>query len=393
MTIANIKYYNNLSNNFNLYHNNNINIFIHLITTPLSILELISIINKVFNNTSFTKILSLLYCISLAYNDIPFNSLYLTSYSISIIVVISNKIKMKLLYNILFFILGYLAQDLSHYLTNESTYQSSYVSQNSQNSQNFVKNLTEHTYYLLPLIITSSIKYETFYHNTFLYKLTGILPMILVYTTDYLISKGHIVYPWDFREYKIIKKEYSNIYYITSLFIISYFTDYKIFLISTSFIHYIQYIYVYYYRCSIDYNKFKRDVIFYKFLSIIQLYSLYTSTFTSFSCIYNNLLSIIIIISSNILSGYSAYLLGTDGCYFGIELGYVNKNKNYVSKFPYGYIRHPMILYQCIALYSMNNNLLFYNNWPFLIYFHILFYIIHMIQEHFDIYKNNKLPI
>ena len=26
MTIANIKYYNNLSNNFNLYHNNNINI-------------------------------------------------------------------------------------------------------------------------------------------------------------------------------------------------------------------------------------------------------------------------------------------------------------------------------------------------------------------------------
>jgi hypothetical protein len=388
MTIANIKYYNNLSNNFNLYHNNNINILIHLITTPLSILELISIINKIFNNTSFTKILSLVYCISLVYNDIPFNVLYLTSYSISIIVVISNKIKMKLLYNILLFIVGYLAQDLSHYLTNESTYQSSYF---SQNSQNFIKHFTEHTYYLLPLIITSSIKSGIIYYNTFLYKLPGILPMIFVYTTDYLVSKGYIVYPWDFREYKIIKKKYSNIYYITSLLIISYFTDYKIFLISTSFIHYIQYIYVYYYRTNIDYNKFKRDVIFYKFLSLAQLYSLYTSTFTSFSCVYNNLLSIIIIISSNILSGYSAYLLGTDGCYFGIELGYVNKN--YVSKFPYGYIPHPMILSQCIALYSMNNNLLFYNNWPFLIYFHILFYIIHMIQEHFDIYKINKLPV
>ena len=86
-------------------------------------------------------------------------------------------------------------------------------------------------------------------------------------------------------------------------------------------------------------------------------------------------------------------MLGTDGCYFGIELGYVNKNKNYVSKFPYGYIPHPMILSQCIALYSMNNNFIFYNNWPFLIYFHILFYLIHMIQEQFDIYKNNKLPI
>lgn len=387
MTIANIKYYNNLSNNFNLYHNNNINIFIHLITTPLSLLELISIINKLSNNALVIKILSLIYCISLAYNDIPFNVLYLTSYAISIIVVISSKIKIKLLYNILLFIVGYLAQDLSHYLTNEATYQSSYI------SDNFIKHFTEHTYYLLPLIITSSIKSELIYNNTILYKLLSILPILFVYTTDYLISKGNIVYPWDFREYKIIKKEYSNIYYITSLFIISYLTDYKIFLIGTSYIHYIQYIYVYYYRSTIDYNKFKRDVIFYKFLSLGQLYSLYILTFTSFSCVYNNLLSIIIIISSNILSGYSAYLLGTNGCYFGIELGYISKNKNYISKFPYGYIPHPMILSQCIALYFMNNNFLFYNNWPFLIYFHILFYLIHMIQEQFDIYINNKLPI
>jgi uncharacterized membrane protein YGL010W len=387
MTDANINYYNNLSNKFNLYHKNNINILIHLITTPLSILEIISIINKISNNTLFVKTLGLIYYISLAYNDIPFNVLCLTSYAISTIVVISNKIKMKLLYNILLFIVGYLAQDLSHYLTNEATYQSSYI------SDNFIRHFTEHTYYLLPLIITSSIKSELIYNNTILYKLLGILPILFVYTTDYLISKGYIVYPWDFREYKIIKKEYSNIYYIASLFIISYLTDYKIFLIGTSYIHYIQYIYVYYYRSSIDYNKFKRDVIFYKFLSLAQLYSLYISTFTSFSCVYNNLLSIIIIISSNILSGYSAYLLGTDGCYFGIELGYISKNKNYISKFPYGYIPHPMILSQCIALYFMNNNMLFYNNWPFLIYFHILFYLIHMIQEHFDIYINNKLPI
>ena len=387
MSIANIKHYNNLSNNFNLYHNNNINIFIHLITTPLSLLELISIINKISNNALLIKSLSLLYCVSLAYYGIPFNVLCLTSYAISIIVVISSKIKIKLLYNILLFIVGYLAQDLSHYLTNEATYQSSYI------SDNFTKHFTEHTYYLLPLIITSSIKSKIIYNNTILYKLLGILPALFVYVTDYLILKGYIVYPWDFQEYKIIKKEYSNIYYIISLFIISYLTDYKIFLISTSYIHYIQYIYVYYYRNSIDYNKFKRDVIFYKFLSLAQLYSLYISTFTSFSCFYNNLLSIIIIILSNILSGYSAYLLGTDGCYFGIELGYISKNKNYISKFPYGYIPHPMILSQCIALYFMNNNLLFYNNWSFFIYFHILFYLIHMIQEQFDIYKNNKLPI
>ena len=49
MTDANINYYNNLSNKFNLYHKNNINILKHLITTPLSILEIISIINKISN--------------------------------------------------------------------------------------------------------------------------------------------------------------------------------------------------------------------------------------------------------------------------------------------------------------------------------------------------------
>ena len=75
-------------------------------------------------------------------------------------VVISSKIKMKLLYNILLFIVGYLAQDLSHYLTNEATYQSSYI------SNNFIKHFTEHTYYLLPLIITSSIKSKIIYNNT-----------------------------------------------------------------------------------------------------------------------------------------------------------------------------------------------------------------------------------
>lgn len=94
-----------------------------------------------------------------------------------------SKIKMKLLYNILVFIVGYLAQDLSHYLTNESTYQSSYI------SQNFIEHFTEHTYYLLPLIITSSIKSKLIYNNTILYKLLGILPILFVYTTDYLSIK------------------------------------------------------------------------------------------------------------------------------------------------------------------------------------------------------------
>lgn len=131
--INNVKNYNILSNKFNNYHQNYINIFIHLITTPLWLLELVSITNKITGNTIIIRLLSLFYCVSLAYFDIPLNVLALTSYTISNIVIISRYIKLKFVYNILIFITGYLMQDLSHYVTNEPTYQSSYINESYGN--------------------------------------------------------------------------------------------------------------------------------------------------------------------------------------------------------------------------------------------------------------------
>ncbi len=387
--IYNVKKINNLSNNFNKYHRDNVNVFIHLITTPLSILEITSIINKITGHTIIAKILCIFYCISLIYKDLPFNVICITSYILANIIIFSQKIKMKYLYNIIIFIIGYLIQDLSHYITGEQTYQSSYV-----NNYEYNELLFEHTYYLLPLIIISAIKSKIIYKKYPIYKIICITPLIKVFITDYLVKKEYIEYPWQFNKYKVIKKrDYSNLYYILTLFTISYYTDYKIFLIGTSFVHYIRYILTYYYRDNVDYIKFKNDVIFYKMISMFQLYSLYLLSFQNTNDIYNNIIGILFIIIGNSLSFYSSYLLGVDGCYFGIELGYVNKKKNYISKFPYGYIPHPMILSQCFALYGMNKNTIFYYNWSYLVYTHMLFYIIHIIQEHFDIYNILKLPM
>lgn len=388
--INNTNGYNILSNKFNSHHQNYINIFIHLITTPLSILELVSITNKITGNTIIIRVISLFYCISLAYFDIPLNILSLTSYAISNIIIISKYIKIKYLYNILLFIAGYLIQDLSHYITNEPTYQNSYINESTYR----IRLLIEHTYYLLPLVITSSVYKNVIYNNDLFNKILGIIPLILVYITDYIVEKKYIEYPWLVKKYKTIKKkDYSNIYYLTTLFAVSYLTDYKIFLLGTSYIHYIRYITTYYHRINVDYINFKRDVLLYKSISMIQLYYLYFISFRNINDIYINIGGISLILIGNIMSIYTYFLLGIDRCYFGIELGHLDKNKKYINKFPYGYIPHPMILSQCIAFYGINKNILFHNEWPYLIFMHILLYFVHMIQEQFDIHKKIYLPI
>lgn len=382
--IINAKKFNKLSNNFNEYHNNNLNIFIHLLTTSLTIFELILTINKVSNNTHISKIISFIYLISLPYYDLPFNVICLTSYSLAMLVIISEKIKTKFLYNIGLFIIGYLMQDFSHYITNEATYQSSYI--NSKLNSNSIANLfIEHTYYLLPLIISSSCKYSIVYKRQVYYKIISIIPMMYFYIQNYIFNKYNIKYPWQFKEYNIEKNSFSNLYYLLPLIILSYYTEYSIFLIGTSFIHHIRYIVTYYYRNNVDYIKFKKEIITYNTISYLQLYILYLKSYKNVQVILSNKYSIIFIIFGNILSIYYIYLSGIDVCCLGIELGYVTKR---ITKFSL----NPIILLQLIILYLMNNNYIFYKNWSYLAHAHIMFYIVHFIQHYLNIYIEYKLP-
>jgi len=381
----NVISFNKLSNNFNMYHSNYINIFIHLITTPLLIILISCFINKITRTFIITKIIGLFYCISLVYYDLPYNVVCMTTYILANLIITSQKINIKYLYNIILFISSYLIQDLSHYITNEATYQSSYI-----NISGYKNIFIEHTYYILPLVITSSLKSNIIYEKEIYYKIISLIPLIYVYITDFIVKKGYIEYPWQFRKNQLIKtKDYSNIYYIFTLYILSYYTTDNILLIGSSFIHYIRYILTYYYRHNVDYIKFKNDVIIYKIISMSQLYYFYISSLEN---INDNIYGISLIIIGNITCIYSSFLLGIDGCYFGIELGHVNKNKKYIEKFPYGYIQHPMILSQCLVFYGINKNIYFYVNYPYLIYTHMLLYLIHMFQEHFDIHINYVLP-
>ena len=51
------------------------------------------------------------------------------------------------------------------------------------------------------------------------------------------------------------------------------------------------------------------------------------------------------------------------------------------------YIPHPMIVSQVFALLGFFKAAHFRAEWPYLVPVHVAFYVTHMLQEHFDIYK------
>lgn len=85
------------------------------------------------------------------------------------------------------------------------------------------------------------------------------------------------------------------------------------------------------------------------------------------------------------LSSMATKALGIDRTYFAAELGLVEPK--WITQFPYGYIPHPMILSQVLALLGFMKASHFRTEWPYLIPVHVGFYVAHMLQEHFDVYK------
>mmetsp|Transcript_40090 Transcript_40090/g.40886 ORF Transcript_40090/g.40886 Transcript_40090/m.40886 type:complete len:683 (-) Transcript_40090:610-2658(-) len=185
-----------------------------------------------------------------------------------------------------------------------------------------------------------------------------------------------------------------NVLYLASALALWWSTgQYVIFLVMTSFIHYLRYIGTYYYRQDIDYGSFKRDVLLFKSLALLQLfYHYFSSYFTSSYSLSSHITTVDYISISMILSGYIVSImatnaLGIERTYFGSELGLCEAK--WITQFPYGYIPHPMIVSQIWALLGVQLSSSIRTQYPYLIPLHITLYTIHMIQEHFDIYKKS----
>lgn len=158
---------------------------------------------------------------------------------------------------------------------------------------------------------------------------------------------------------------------------------YEVFFALTSFVHYFRYISTFYIRRGIDFGSFKRDVLLFKSLALLQMF--YHYFFPSVLPFSLDFLSIAMILTGYVVSVMATNALGIDRTYFAAELGLVEPK--WITQFPYGYIPHPMIVSQIFALLGLYKASHFRNEWPYVVPIHITMYLIHMMQEHFDIYK------
>lgn len=191
---------------------------------------------------------------------------------------------------------------------------------------------------------------------------------------------------------------FANILFLVALAGLAWATEVPaIFLYGTSFVHYYCYITTYYRRDDVSFVSFQRDVLLFKSVALIQIMYIYMGPYLApllapiFPSLFQGFPEAEVWLSSlaMIVVGYSISLkatwaLGKDVTYFGIELGQVDKPKQFVTSFPYNVIPHPMILSQILALQGFHLVPHVHERFPYLIPVHVSLYMIHMAQEHFD---------
>jgi len=173
---------------------------------------------------------------------------------------------------------------------------------------------------------------------------------------------------------------FNNVLYLLLCYLVMKIFNYPfLFIILTSFVHYIKYIATFSYKKNINFGNFKRDCFLYKSIALINiiviLKNYFNGNFDKFP--------LYLIIFGYLLTMYSSYKLGIDHTYFGYELGKVEGK--IVNDFPYNVLPHPMILGQLIAFSGMLLIKGIKSKYKYLIVTHIIFYVIHMLQEEMQI--------
>jgi len=206
---------------------------------------------------------------------------------------------------------------------------------------------------------------------------------------EYAVNGGTVVY-------NSIDKLFGtrNILYVFGASLAGWTTgSYSVFLGLTQYVHYCRYITTYYKRKQANYGMFKRDVLFFKSVALLNLaYMVLKPLWVKGTSveglkandILENIPGFAMIIVGYGVSVAATAALGVDGTYFGIELGYVEADYQFVKSFPYNCIPHPMILSQVCALAGMHTFEGVGGTRGWIVPVHVAFYLTHMTQEIYD---------
>merc|ERR1740121_352510 len=173
---------------------------------------------------------------------------------------------------------------------------------------------------------------------------------------------------------------YYNLIYVALAAAGGAFVHRHVFTVMTSYMHYLMYIATYAQRENVAFGLFKRNVVFYKSLALLQLAYYYLSNFEW------DPLSLMLIFVGYGVAAKAAVALGVDRTYFGVELGLYEPK--WVTDFPYNCIPHPMILGAVVGLLGIHKMSGMRNAVPYLVPGHVALYLTHMAQEMwFDVYR------
>lgn len=152
--------YDALLETFREYHQDPINVALHLVTTPLGILAFISLLNRITGYPLATATLALAYALRLI-SDVSSETFATTALLLIFIFAIDNYVNVGWKTALILIVLSYGGQDLAHVLTGEKTYQSSYSDGGQVDLANFsfwYSMFYQHCYYLLPLCVDLVLK-------------------------------------------------------------------------------------------------------------------------------------------------------------------------------------------------------------------------------------------
>eukprot|EP00966_Prymnesium_polylepis_P291674 6736646-Prymnesium_polylepis.1 len=162
--------------------------------------------------------------------------------------------------------------------------------------------------------------------------------------------------------------------------------SYAVFFYATSFWHYVVYIGTYHQRRNIAFPAFKRDALLYKTLALAQAGIQFAARF---DFAQPDLAALALLVAGFGLATLAAHALGVDRTYFGWELGEITGE--WVQRFPYGVLPHPMILGGCIGWLGFHKLDGFREAWPYCAPLHICLYLVHALQEHWSIHSNGAI--
>jgi len=192
------------------------------------------------------------------------------------------------------------------------------------------------------------------------------------------------------------KLGWANVLYLTTVATTAlWFKSYLLFLVCTSFAHYMCYISTYHARADKDgiaFGLFKRDAVLYKTFALAQAGGMFLSRVFAGEGGFARAdvaLALALMVCGFGLSTLATAALGVDRTYFGWEVGAIRGE--FVQKFPYGTIPHPMILGSMLAWLGFHMLSDFRDDFPYLVPCHLALYLVHAIQEHRAIHTTGEL--